>query len=100
MLTRVLAIEWGAAGVRVNAVVPGPIQGTEGMARLAPTQQAQDAVTATVPLARWGIPADVANACLLLASPLADYITGVVLPVDGGWSLGGATTAWAAINPR
>ena len=100
MLTRVLAIEWGAAGVRVNAVVPGPIQGTEGMARLAPTQDAQDAVTATVPLARWGIPADVANACLLLASPLADYITGVVLPVDGGWSLGGATTAWAAINPR
>ena len=57
-------------------------------------------MTATVPLARWGIPADVANACLLLASPLADYITGVVLPVDGGWSLGGATTAWAAINPR
>ena len=95
-----LAIEWGAAGVRVNAVVPGPIQGTEGMARLAPTQDAQAAVTATVPLARWGTPADVANACLLVASPLADYITGVVLPVDGGWSLGGATTAWAAINPR
>ena len=47
-------------------------------------------MTATVPLARWGTPADVANACLLLASPLADYITGVVLPVDGGWSLGGA----------
>ena len=56
-------------------------------------------MTATVPLGRWGTPADVANACLLLASPLADYITGVVLPVDGGWSLGGATTAWAAINP-
>jgi NAD(P)-dependent dehydrogenase (short-subunit alcohol dehydrogenase family) len=34
MLTRVLAIEWGAAGVRVNGVVPGPIEGTEGMARL------------------------------------------------------------------
>jgi NAD(P)-dependent dehydrogenase (short-subunit alcohol dehydrogenase family) len=100
MLTRVLAIEWGAAGVRVNGVVPGPIEGTEGMARLAPTQETRAAVTATVPLARWGTPADVANACLLLASPLADYITGVVLPVDGGWSLGGATTAWAAINPQ
>jgi NAD(P)-dependent dehydrogenase (short-subunit alcohol dehydrogenase family) len=69
------------------------------MARLAPTLEAQAAVTATVPLGHWGATADVANGCLLLASPLADYITGVVLPVDGGWSLGGATTAWAAIKP-
>jgi NAD(P)-dependent dehydrogenase (short-subunit alcohol dehydrogenase family) len=100
MLTRVLAIEWGADGVRVNGVVPGPIDGTEGMARLAPTAAARAAVADTVPLARWGTPADIADACLLLASPLAAYITGVVLPVDGGWSLGGATTAWAAIQPR
>jgi NAD(P)-dependent dehydrogenase (short-subunit alcohol dehydrogenase family) len=65
MLTRVLAIEWGAVGVRVNGVVPGPITGTEGMARLAPTQDAQAAVTATVPLGHWGTPADIANGCLL-----------------------------------
>ncbi len=45
MLTRVLAIEWGGDGIRVNSVVPGPIEGTEGMARLAPTQQARETVT-------------------------------------------------------
>src|SRR6476659_3320512 len=63
MLTRVLAIEWGAASVRVNGLVPGPITGTEGMARLAPTLEAQAAVTATVPLGHWGATADVANGC-------------------------------------
>ena len=97
MLTRVLAIEWGGDGIRVNAVVPGPIEGTEGMMRLAPTQEAREIVTATVPAARWGTPRDVADVCLFLASPLAAYVTGVVLPADGGWSLGGASTAMAAI---
>jgi NAD(P)-dependent dehydrogenase (short-subunit alcohol dehydrogenase family) len=54
-------------------------------------------VRATVPAARWGTPRDVADVCLFLASPLAAYVTGVVLPADGGWSLGGASTAMAAI---
>lgn len=97
MLTRVLAIEWGGDGIRVNAVVPGPIEGTEGMIRLAPTPEAREIVTATVPAARWGTPRDVADVCLFLASPLAAYVTGVVLPADGGWSLGGVSTAMTAI---
>ena len=97
MLTRVLAIEWGGDGIRVNSVVPGPIEGTEGMARLAPTHQARETVRATVPAGRWGTPRDVADVCLFLASPLAAYVTGVVLPADGGWSLGGVSTAMAAI---
>jgi NAD(P)-dependent dehydrogenase (short-subunit alcohol dehydrogenase family) len=97
MLTRVLALEWGAAGVRVNAVVPGPIEGTEGMARLAPDGAEADAVlVGSVPLRRMGTPGDIADACLFLASPLAAYITGVVLPVDGGWALGGASAAMGA----
>jgi NAD(P)-dependent dehydrogenase (short-subunit alcohol dehydrogenase family) len=93
MLTQVLAMEWGPDGIRVNAVVPGPIAQTEGMARLAPTADALEMIRQTVPLARLGTPSDLANACLLLASPLAGYITGAVLSVDGGWALGGASQA-------
>lgn len=95
MITRVGAIEWGAVGVRVNSVVPGPIEGTEGMARLAPTPEVQEMVKASVPLERFGTKQDIANACLWLASPMASYVTGIVLPVDGGWSLGGTSTSIA-----
>lgn len=91
MITRVAALEWGPAGVRVNSVVPGPIEGTEGMARLAPTEQARKAVIDSVPLRRNGTTSDIANCCLWLSSPLASYVSGAVIPVDGGWSLGGIT---------
>lgn len=93
MVTRVLALEWGAHGVRVNSIAPGPIEGTEGMERLAPTQELHDLVRSTVPLGRAGVPADIGNAALFLASPLASYVSGVVLPVDGAWALAGATVA-------
>ena len=96
MTTRVLAIEWGRDGIRINSVVPGVIEGTEGMERLFPMPEARQVVPSTVPAARWGQPRDVANVCLFLASPLADYVTGVVLPADGGWSLGGAIAAMTA----
>lgn len=86
MITRTLALEWGASGVRVNSIVPGPIEGTEGMARLAPDEDTRRRAIAGVPLERFGTPADVANACLFLASELGSYITGAVLPVDGGWA--------------
>lgn len=89
MLTRCLALEWGDAGVRVNSIVPGPIKGTEGMARLAPDEALQRAVADSVPLKRMGEKADVANLALALASPLGDYVNGAVIPVDGGWSLTG-----------
>ncbi|WKE65034.1 SDR family oxidoreductase [Gallaecimonas kandeliae] len=93
MITRTLAMEWGPEGIRVNSLVPGPIEGTEGMARLAPGDKALAMVRESVPLKRNGSPADLANAALFLASPLADYISGVVLPVDGGWSLAGVSSA-------
>lgn len=91
MVTRVLAMEWGAMGVRVNSISPGPIDGTEGMKRLAPSQSMRDHTKKSVPLGRFGTPADIAHAAMFLASPAASYVTGVVLPVDGGWALGGSS---------
>lgn len=86
MITRSLALEWGRDGIRVNSVVPGPIDGTEGMARLAPTPEIRAMTAKGVPLGRMGTPDDVANVCLFLASDLASYVTGAVIPVDGGWT--------------
>jgi NAD(P)-dependent dehydrogenase (short-subunit alcohol dehydrogenase family) len=90
MLTRVLAIEWGGDGIRINSVIPGPTEETEGMARLATTPERMQAVAKGVPLGRLGKKRDVANLAMFLASPWADYITGAVIPVDGGWSTNGA----------
>lgn len=97
MVTRVLAMEWGPEGIRVNSVVPGPIAGTEGMKRLTPTPALQKTVTDSVPLGRLGTPIEIANTVMYLASPLAGYVTGAVIPVDGGWSLGGASVLGASM---
>jgi NAD(P)-dependent dehydrogenase (short-subunit alcohol dehydrogenase family) len=90
MVTRCLAIEWAPEGLRVNGVVPGPIDGTEGMARLAPTPEARAAAAASVPMKRLGQPDDVAGACLYLGSSAAAYVNGAILGADGGWALVGA----------
>jgi NAD(P)-dependent dehydrogenase (short-subunit alcohol dehydrogenase family) len=87
MITRTLALEWGPQGVRINSVIPGPIDGTEGMRRLAPTPQAMEAVRQSVPMKRVGVPGDVANLCMFLGSEFASYVSGAVIPVDGGWAL-------------
>jgi len=84
MLMRVVALEWAADGLRINAILPGPIAGTEGMKRLAGTPDAQAAVNRAVPLGRMGQVQEIADAALFLASPMAAYITGTVIPVDGG----------------
>ncbi|HEV7577454.1 MAG TPA: SDR family oxidoreductase [Caldimonas sp.] len=96
MITKTLALEWGPEGVRINSVSPGPIDGTEGMARLAPDDAARRGVVESVPLRRMGTPQDIADACLFLASDAARYISGVVLPVDGGWTVAGARMASVA----
>lgn len=98
MLTRVGAIEWGPLGVRINSVVPGPIADTEGMTRLAPNAEAERLTKESVPMGRYGSKQEIADACLWLASPMASYVTGVVLPVDGGWSLGGTSVASAGMK--
>ncbi|WP_044236216.1 SDR family oxidoreductase [Chondromyces apiculatus] len=89
MLTRVLAMEWGPLGVRVNGIAPGPIAGTEGMQRLAPTEEIRSKVTEAIPLQRFGTVDEMAEIALFLVSPAASYITGTVLIADGGHMLGG-----------
>ncbi|MEM8740765.1 MAG: SDR family oxidoreductase [Pseudomonadota bacterium] len=89
LLTQSLALEWGPVGIRVNAIVPGPVRETEGMARLAPTPDMQAKVDRSVPLRRQAGAEEIASAALFLASDAASYISGVLLPVDGGWLAGG-----------
>lgn len=89
-VVRVLAMEWGPEGVRVNAICPGPIAGTEGMARLAPSEAATKALTDRIPLRRYGEASEVAESAVFLSSDSAAYITGAVLDCDGGSGLGDA----------
>lgn len=89
MITRCLAMEWGGEGIRVNSIVPGPIQDTEGMDRLAPTDAHRAEVIRSVPLKRMGEKDDIARAAAFLGSELASYVSGIVMPVDGGWSTSG-----------
>ncbi len=98
MLTRTLPLEWSKEGIRINSIVPGPIDGTEGFDRLAPSAELKKRVAQSVPVGRNGSVDDIAAAALFLASPLASYINGVVLPVDGGWSLGGASIAMTELG--
>jgi peroxisomal 2,4-dienoyl-CoA reductase len=88
-LTRSLALEWGPAGIRVNAIAPGPIDDTEGMTRLLPTELRERAEQ-SVPLRRFGTKGEIADAALFLASPASAYVTGAVLVVDGGQWLAGS----------
>lgn len=90
MLTRVLAIEWGGSGVRINAVTPGPIEGTEGMSRLVPDPQVRQKLATTLPAQRLGTPQDIAAFCLFLASDAASFVTGGIFLCDGGQSLLGS----------
>ncbi|WP_146346326.1 SDR family oxidoreductase [Falsiphaeobacter marinintestinus] len=82
-ITRTLSLEWGVEGIRINSVVPGFIDETEGADRLAPTPQARQAVVDSVPLGRMGTKTDMANMCLFLGSDAASYVSGTVINVDG-----------------
>jgi NAD(P)-dependent dehydrogenase (short-subunit alcohol dehydrogenase family) len=98
MITRTLAIEWGGAGVRVNSIVPGPIEDTEGMRRLAPSAEAHEKLTKLLPLQRFGQKQDIANLALFLASPAASYVTGAIMVCDGGQSLLGSGSMMQALG--
>jgi NAD(P)-dependent dehydrogenase (short-subunit alcohol dehydrogenase family) len=89
MMMRNLALEWGPYGIRANSIVPGPIEGTEGVQRLT-SPDAPAAFVETVPLRRMGSVDDIGQTAVFLASPLASYITGCVVVCDGGQNLPGS----------
>ncbi|MBP6900083.1 MAG: SDR family oxidoreductase [Burkholderiaceae bacterium] len=83
-LTKSLAIAYAADGIRVNAVAPGWIA-TPLTQALQDDPARAGPILARTPMGRWGTPEDVAGPALFLASPAAAFVTGVVLPVDGGY---------------
>lgn len=89
LLIKTLALEWGPAGIRANCITPGPTADTEGMNRLAPTEQARRAVESKIPLRRYGTKDELADLALFLASDAAGYVTGAAYVCDGGVSLTG-----------
>jgi peroxisomal 2,4-dienoyl-CoA reductase len=82
-LTRNLAVEWGRHGIRVNAIAPGPIEDTEGMARLVP-EPIKEKMKRRIPLGRFGRIRDIEQAAVFISSDGASFINGAVLVVDGG----------------
>lgn len=84
-LTKALAVAWAGDGIRVNAVAPGWVR--TNFTRAVQEDEARNAaILARTPMGRWGDPEDIAGPVLFLCSAAARFITGVVLPVDGGFS--------------
>ncbi|RRR95618.1 SDR family oxidoreductase [Glycomyces terrestris] len=83
-LTRALANEWTSRGVTVNAIAPGYIA-TDNTQALQDDPDRSKAILDRIPAGRWGRPGDLAGATVFLASPASDYVSGAVIPVDGGW---------------
>ena len=101
-LMRNLALEWGRHGIRSNSIAPGPIEGTEGMRRLGPDDpsvhdlQTLERIARALDVEAWQLyrsadePGAIGAAAVFLASPLASYVTGTLLVVDGGQNLSGS----------
>lgn len=100
MLTKCLAMEWGPAGVRVNAISPGPIAGTEGVARLAADAAMEEAWRKRLALRKYGAKKDIAELALFLSTDAAQYITGAIIDCDGGAGLGDASADALTIPAR
>jgi 2-dehydro-3-deoxy-D-gluconate 5-dehydrogenase len=83
-LTRLLACEWAAKGIHVNAIAPGYFV-TNNTEALREDKKRSADILARIPAGHWGDPQDLAGAAVFLASPASDYVHGIVLPVDGGW---------------
>ncbi len=89
-LTKSLAVAWAGDNIQANAILPGWVE-TEMTVELrdcenSEIQQIYDSITDRIPARRWATPGDIAGAAVFLASAAADYVTGAVLAVDGGYS--------------
>lgn len=83
-LTRSMANAWAGRGICVNAIAPGYIA-TEMNSALIADEKRNASILARIPAGRWGAPEDIAGPAAFLASDLADYVNGAVIPVDGGY---------------
>ena len=89
-MTRSLAVEWGHAGIRLNAIAPGPIPTEGAWARLMAFPEAEKQTLGRIPLNRFGTPEELANLATFLLSDMCSYQTGDCITMDGGERLAGA----------
>ncbi len=83
-ITRLLANEWGAKGININAIAPG-YMATDNTAQIRADEVREKAILDRIPANRWGLPADLGGTAVFLAAAASDYVNGAIIPVDGGW---------------
>jgi NAD(P)-dependent dehydrogenase (short-subunit alcohol dehydrogenase family) len=88
-MTKIAALDYADKNIRVNAIAPGTMwTGLVAASQTHETPPEGFPMLAGIPMARWGTAMDIANAALYFASDEANYVTGTILPVDGGYSIG------------
>ncbi|MFT4201282.1 SDR family NAD(P)-dependent oxidoreductase [Gordonia sp. (in: high G+C Gram-positive bacteria)] len=96
MLTKVIAVEYGERGIWCNAVAPGVVE-TPMTAGFFADEDSTSSIRANTPMRRWCQPDEIADPVLYLAGPDSDFVNGVVIPIDGGWTAG---YVGAELSPR
>lgn len=99
-LTKTMAVEWGPYGILCNMIAPGPVQGTEGVRRLMGSPQMEKVMKRIMPISRMAEGWEIGALATFLLSPLAAYINGAVIPVDGGLHLTNPSLLPAGIKPE
>ena len=84
-LTKALSNDWAGTGIQINAIAPGYMATDMNTALMDPANPRYQQITDRIPAHRWGTSDDMKGICVFLASPASDYITGAVIPVDGGY---------------